>query len=467
MTRRWVILLASVAVVAGVAYGGYFLGFWRDDFLSLTAAPSFQNAPSRDEPQPAIPSARRIRAEARLVPIRSVELGMLIAGTVQEVLVQEGDQVTKGQLLVKLKDSRQRVLVAQAEATLRRAQAAVALLAAGPNPAEVAQMEAALAAAQANYAKLAEGLTPGAIAAAAAALGQAQADYRMLTRGADPQEMIEATANLELAQAQLNQASAAYNKVRGDPDIGMLPEALEMQEATAAYNAAKARYDLLQGGVTPELTASAAATVRVAQAELDALQQAQPGELAEAEALVRQAQAGVEFVKSFVRAEEIAVAQGDVDIAIALLQDALVALSETELRAPFDGVITTLDIDSGELVTPNAPLLQLADLSAWRVETLDLSEIDVATIAPGDRVDVTFDALPSLLLKGKVVHIRPVGENSNVASAAGAVSANDTPLTEQIGGDIVYRAVIALEMHDARLLWNMTALVDFGARPSQ
>ena len=113
--------------------------------------------------------------------------------------------------------------------------------------------------------------------------------------------------------------------------------------------------------------------------------------MAEAEALVRQAQAGVELVKSFVRVEEIAVAQGDVDIAIALLQDALVALAETELRAPFDGVITTLDIDSGELVAPNAPLLQLDDLSAWRVETLDLSEIDVATIAPGDMVDVTFD----------------------------------------------------------------------------
>lgn len=119
-------------------------------------------------------------------------------------------------------------------------------------------------------------------------------------------------------------------------------------------------HDLLQGSVTPELTASAASPCVLAQAELDTLQQAQPGELAEAEALVRQAQAGVELV---VRVEEIAVAQGDVHIAIALLQDALVALAETELRAPFDGVITTLDIDSGEIpVAPNAPLLQGADL---------------------------------------------------------------------------------------------------------
>lgn len=78
-------------------------------------------------------------------------------------------------------------------------------------------------------------------------------------------------------------------------------------------------------------------------------------------------------------------------------------------------------------------------------------------------VDVTFDALPSLVLKGKVVHIRPVGENSNVASVPGVVSAMIPP-TEQIG-DIVYRVVIALEAHDARLLWNMTRLCGFRRVP--
>lgn len=56
-------------------------------------------------------------------------------------------------------------MVAQAEATLRRAPGGVALLTAGPILWEVAQMEAALAVAPRNYTKLAELLTPGAIAA--------------------------------------------------------------------------------------------------------------------------------------------------------------------------------------------------------------------------------------------------------------------------------------------------------------
>lgn len=461
MTRQMAIVLIAVAIFAGAAYGGYQLGFWREDFLMLAAAPRFEG---KDAIEPIQTGAQRIRAEARVVPVRSVELSMPIEGVVQQVFVREGEHVSAGQLLLKLKDTRQRMLVTQAQAALNRARAALSLLEAGSQPEEIAQLEAALAAAEANYAKLAEGLTPGAIAAAEAKLAQAQADYRLLTAGADPQELIEANANLELAQAQLNQATAAYNKVRGNPDVGMTTEALALQQATANYNAAKARVDLLQGDVRPELAASAAAAVRVAQAELDTLKQAQPGEVAEAAALVAQARAALEFVKSGPRAEEIAVAQGDVDIAIAQLQDALVGVAETELRAPFDGVITALDIDQGEAVTPDLPVLQLADLSAWRIETLDLSEIDVATIRPGDPVEVTFDALPTLTLRGKVAHIRPVGENSNAAPISGAISRGNTPLAEQVSGDIVYRVVIDPETHAEQLLWNMTALVDFGSR---
>jgi multidrug resistance efflux pump len=85
-------------------------------------------------------------------------------------------------------------------------------------------------------------------------------------------------------------------------------------------------------------------------------------------------------------------------------------------------------------------------------------------IRPGDAVDIAFDALPSLTLRGKVAHIRPVGENSNAAPVAGAVLRDDTPLIEQISGDIVYRVVIEPETHPDQLLWNMTALVDFGSR---
>lgn len=110
-------------------------------------------------------------------------------------------------------------------------------------------------------------------------------------------------------------------------------------------------------------------------------------------------------------------------------------------------MITTLDIDRGEAVAPtgrccNWPIFLpgaskrlTCPNSMWRRSRWRL-------------VTVTFDALPALLLRGRVRHVRPVGENSHTASLAGAVSPGDAPLSEQLRGDIVHRAVVELETHE-------------------
>jgi len=458
MIKPWWIV-SGVALAALLVYASYTWMPWPQVAPALPAS-----LPQLLEQRDTASAAHRVRAAASVVPVRSAEIGFSIEGGVQKVLVEEGELVVAGQLLVKLKDDRQRVQVAQAQAALNRARAALALLEAGSRPAEIAQMEAALDAAAANYARLVEGVLPGAIAVAEAAVVQAQAEYRVGTAGADPLAVVEATAELELARVQVESARAAYNLVRGDPNIGMRSEAMDLQEATAAYNAAQATLQLLEQGASPEAAAALAAAVKVAQAELDALRRAEPGEVAGAEALVREAQAVLEGVQSGSRAEEIAVAQGDVDVAVALMQEALVALAETELRAPFDGTVTGLAIERGEMVSPGTPVLQMADLSSWQIETLGVTELDVAGIEIGAAVDITFDALPGLVLSGRVHSVRPVGAPSQVALADGLFSQQDLSIDEQLDGDIVYRVKIEPEDHDGRLLWRMSALVDFGER---
>jgi multidrug efflux pump subunit AcrA (membrane-fusion protein) len=163
LTRQWLILLVVAGVVVGLGYWSYQNGAWSSVLSQAPLEPRPQPALTDTTTAPAPVLVRQVRAEANVAPVRSVELGLPVEGIVQEVLVAEGDLVAAGQLLVKLRDQRQRVLVTQAQAELNRALAARALLAAGPKPEEVAQMEAALAAAQANYAKLAGGLLPGAV----------------------------------------------------------------------------------------------------------------------------------------------------------------------------------------------------------------------------------------------------------------------------------------------------------------
>jgi len=123
----------------------------------------------------------------------------------------------------------------------------------------------------------------------------------------------------------------------------------------------------------------------------------------------------------------------------AAVQQAQTSLADTELRAPFSGIVADNLVKVGEQVVAGMPVVELADLAALQVETDDLTELDVVRVQEGDRVLVTFDALQGLELTGRVVRIEPIGR-------------------EKLG-DITYTVVVGLDEQDARLRWNMTAVV--------
>ncbi|HEY5982597.1 MAG TPA: efflux RND transporter periplasmic adaptor subunit [Anaerolineales bacterium] len=117
------------------------------------------------------------------------------------------------------------------------------------------------------------------------------------------------------------------------------------------------------------------------------------------------------------------------------------ALANAEVRAPFPGTVTNIDLKVGEFAGAGTPVVTIADLSKWVVKTTDLTEIDVVNIEEGEPVTVTLDAMPSVELKG------------NVLSIAQNFSEKQ--------GDIVYEVTILLTTADAGMRWGMTAQVNF------
>jgi multidrug resistance efflux pump len=171
--------------------------------------------------------------------------------------------------------------------------------------------------------------------------------------------------------------------------------------------------------------------------ELD-LQEA-TADLQMAEARLQTAERDYELKKAGPDPEDVALAEARIDNAQAQLTAAEAALDDLLLLSPFPGTVTELSVKPGEWIAPGQPLLQLADLSELHIETTDLNEIDVARVEIGDAVLVTFDALPGVVLGGKVTRIAPK------ASA---------------GAGVNYTVWIELDEIPDALRWGMTAFVD-------
>jgi HlyD family secretion protein len=381
-------------------------------------------------------------AEAVVEPVKWNEAAFASGGTVAEVLVAEGDVVEEGQLLVRLDAAQQESAVAQAEAGLHRAQARLDELKAGPRPQEIEAAQAAIEGAQAQLDRIRQGVKPAEIAAAEASLGVAQASLEKVLEGASEEALIAARADLANAEAALQQAQAAYDRVKSEPDIGARPEALALQQATHAYEAARARLNELKKGATAADIAIARAQVQQAQAQIDALKApAQSADIAAAQAEIHGAEAQLALLEAGVRPETIAAAEADVAAAQAALNQAKTALADMKMHAPLAGVVTGVQVEIGDQVGPGQALVVIATLDQFYVRTIDLVELDVARVTVGQPVVVTVDAFPDREFQGMIHEI--------------ALQAKD------YRGDVVYDVTVELtdpELSEA-LRWGMTAMV--------
>ncbi len=136
---------------------------------------------------------------------------------------------------------------------------------------------------------------------------------------------------------------------------------------------------------------------------------------------------------------QLSLAQTEATQAIAQLAEAQAALKQTEVHAPFAGTVASVDTAEGEQATAGQPVVTVADLSSWLVETTDLSELEVVRIAVGDRATITFGALPGLTLNGTVTRIQLRGTSDQ--------------------GGVLFAVLIKPDQYRPELRWNMSAMV--------
>jgi RND family efflux transporter MFP subunit len=114
----------------------------------------------------------------------------------------------------------------------------------------------------------------------------------------------------------------------------------------------------------------------------------------------------------------IASLEAAIGVAEANARQAQVALEQTLIRAPFDGIVLTKNANVGDIITPfssatesKGAVVDMADMATLEVEA-DVSESSIAKVRDGMPAEIQLDAYPGLRLRGKVSRIVPTVDRS-------------------------------------------------------
>ncbi|MBM3221864.1 MAG: HlyD family secretion protein [Candidatus Rokubacteria bacterium] len=358
MSRRR-LLLALLGVVVLVA-GVYGVRVWRYWDRHVSTDDAFVEAPVS-------PVSARLR------------------GTVIGVLVRDNAEVKAGDPLVRLDPRDLEVKVEQARAALVSARSRLQMAAAGvPMTDETTRSQVAIADA----------------GAARAALGIDAAQ-----RGVDErQSRVRARrAAVQGAQADVTAREADHERAR--LDRGRLRELLErgliarqeFDHADAAFKSTAAALDAARQRLDFTRAEVAQAEAEVANQEVVLAQARRQRE--EAEATLRHARSRRGEVP--VRSAEAATAEAQMAEARAALREAELNLEYATITAPVAGRVTRRTVEVGQVVQPGQPLLAVVDVgNVWVVA--NYKETQLTHVRPGQRVSISVDTHPGLLLRGRV-----------------------------------------------------------------
>src|ERR1700687_4027169 len=205
-----------------------------------------------------------------------------------------------------------------------------------------------------------------------------------------------------------------------------------LRAAHADLSAAK------RGGTQEEVLSLEAQLVKAgtdrdaAQRNLDALKKlaqqgaASAGEVREAENALARADAQLTFLRqkqtqrySHAELARVEAQQAEAQAAYNAAQD---VLAKSNVRAPFNGIVYSLPAKQGGFVAAGDLLLQVADLRKVLVRAF-VDEPDVARLAPGNPIEITWDAVPGRVWRAAVTAIpstvklrgsRNVGETTSI-----------------------------------------------------
>jgi HlyD family secretion protein len=309
-----------------------------------------------------------VSANGTVEPIKVVNVSPKTSGILKELMVDQGDRVTQGQVI----------------ATMDNANIQGQLI----------EAKGKLAESEANLRQLISGSRPQEIARAQSALEELQVNLKKLLAGNRPQDIGQAKAQLDSAAAISKKADDEFRRnqlllTQGAISLQALNEKLSIRDsAKANVVAAQEKLSLIQEGTRKE-------------------------EILQAQAGIRTQQQTLSLLKAGSRPEEIQKARATVMSARGSLQNVMTQMEDTIIKAPFTGVVAFKYAEPGSFVTPTTSGSSVSSATSSSILSIvsanravcNVAEKNIAKMKVGQAVIIKADANPTKTYRGKVTQI--------------------------------------------------------------
>ncbi|MEL7039345.1 MAG: efflux RND transporter periplasmic adaptor subunit [Cyanobacteria bacterium J06592_8] len=363
----------------------------------------------------------RISASGVVQPVRRVNLSPKTQGRLAQLYVEQGDRVEADQLIARMESGEIQAQFLQAKAKLARVKANLEKLKTGSRPEEIAAARARLNQKQARLAELKAGSRSEEIARATAKLNEAQAKLADARSGSLEEEIAQAQARIEANKAELELADERVNRYETLGEQGAISqdnlEEFRQNERrlTAIVEEAKRRLEQLQQSRQTQINQLQATVEQERQALIKLQNGARPEEISRVQAEVAEVQSQLNELLNGTRPEEIAAAQAEVAEAQASVQFYQTQLKDTEVRAPFAGIIAQRYAVEGSFVTPATSASDATSATSTSIVALaedlevlaKIPEADIGQVKPKQKVEIVADAYPDQVFEGRVQLVAP------------------------------------------------------------
>jgi membrane fusion protein, multidrug efflux system len=353
-------------------------------------------------------------------------LSTRVSGTVAQVAVADYQRVKAGDLLVQLKDDDFKAQVAQADAGVAAAQAALENNAKQKElqGSRIMQAQAGVEAASAE------------IAQTGAAIEAAQSDVANGQAGVDAAKakIPDAQAAVEAAQADAERTLLERKRQEALVELGSATKqkleqvVADQQRFAAIVDSRKA--ELVQ---TSALLESRRAELGKARAQVS-LRQAEQQQ-ARAQVASRSAELDAQIKQRAVLDAQEQQLQADLNAKQEALKVAQTNLDYTRIVAPTDGIVGERKVRIGQLVSPGTQVISLVENTIW--VQANYEETQLTHVAKGDSAKVTVDTFPGVVLRGHVEEIAPASGSQFALLPPDNATGNYTKIVQRIPVKIV------------------------------